>query len=176
MDGGISSLIVAVIGAAAAGLGLVISKENKISEFRQAWIDGLRKDLSELMTYYCQLDGSLIEDVNNREIVDRINLSASNIKLRLSSNNPTKHEKALLALINREILSSLPELPHAVFRKRYFSYSSMILKSEWNRVKKGEMKYNICSYISAAVLLISLGAFTVYTYHHWKIIIQFLIK
>lgn len=176
MDGGISSLIVAVIGAAAAGLGLVISKENKISEFRQAWIDGLRTDMSDLMTFYCELDGVLINDVTEKTIVDRINLSASKIRLRLSSNKPTEAEEMFLDLISKEILSGSPTLPPAVFKRWYFKYGSIILKSEWNRVKKGEIKYKICSYISGAVLLISLSAFLVYFYFHWKLILQFFIS
>lgn len=176
MDGGISSLIVAVIGAAAAGLGLVISKENKISEFRQAWIDGLRTDMSDLMTFYCELDGVLINDVTEKTIVDRINLSASKIRLRLSSNKPTEAEEVFLDLISKEILSGSPTLPPAVFKRWYFKYGSIILKSEWNRVKKGEIKYKICSYISGAVLLISLSAFLVYFYFHWKLILQFFIS
>lgn len=173
MDGGVSSLIVAVIGAAAAGLGLVISKENKISEFRQGWIDGLRTDMSELMTFYCQLDGTFINNVTDNTIVDRINLSASKIRLRLSSNKPTKAEESFLELISKEVLSSTPTLPPAVFRRHYFKYGSIILKSEWNRVKKGEIKYKICSYMSGAVLLISLSAFLVYFYFHWNLILQF---
>lgn len=38
MDAGIASVVAAIIAAAAAGVGLVITKENKTSEFRQAWI------------------------------------------------------------------------------------------------------------------------------------------
>ena len=36
----------AILAAIASFLGLMISKESKISEFRQKWIDELRKDIS----------------------------------------------------------------------------------------------------------------------------------
>jgi hypothetical protein len=42
-----TAIVVAIIAGAFSFLGLVLSKEQKISELREAWIDGLRAD-------YCQ--------------------------------------------------------------------------------------------------------------------------
>ncbi|ELW8974040.1 TPA: hypothetical protein PXJ37_002729 [Yersinia enterocolitica] len=168
MDGGISSLVVAVIGAAAAGLGLVISKENKISEFRQTWIDGLRSDLSELMTsHYQRYDEDDPKIIN--QSIDKINLFSSNIRLRLSSDKPTKYEKALLDLIAIEMLGKSPQLPAVVMQKRYYSYSSKVLKAEWKRVKKGEKTYRVCSFISGGTLLFCATLLIIYLINHWDI-------
>ncbi len=175
MDGGISSLVVAVIGAAAAGLGLVISKENKISEFRQTWIDGLRSDLSELMAYHCQRDGEYDPKIINQSI-DKVNLFSSNIKLRLSSDKPTKYETALLDLISSEMLGRQPKLPMIVMQKRYYLYSSKILKEEWNRVKKGEGKYRVCSLISGGTLLLCAIFLIIYLISHWGKFSDFLLN
>jgi hypothetical protein len=44
----IGPVIAAIITGAIAFLASVLSKEQKTSEFRQAWIDALRNDLAEL--------------------------------------------------------------------------------------------------------------------------------
>lgn len=44
----IGAIGAALIAATVSLLGLIISKEQKTSEFRQAWIDALRSDLGSL--------------------------------------------------------------------------------------------------------------------------------
>ena len=43
-------LVAALLAGAIAALTLIVNKENKISEFRQAWIDGLREDLTNFLS------------------------------------------------------------------------------------------------------------------------------
>ena len=43
------TILAAFISSAAAILGLIISKESKISEFRQKWIDDLRNELADVI-------------------------------------------------------------------------------------------------------------------------------
>jgi len=45
------SIIVVIVSAYASFYGLIITRENKISEMRQAWIDELRKDISDYIAY-----------------------------------------------------------------------------------------------------------------------------
>ena len=45
-----TSIIVAIIAGFVSFIGLVITKEQKVSEFRQVWIDALRNDVAELMS------------------------------------------------------------------------------------------------------------------------------
>lgn len=45
------TIIAAIIAAVISLLGLLISKENKVSEFRQAWIDALREEIAEVITH-----------------------------------------------------------------------------------------------------------------------------
>jgi hypothetical protein len=44
-----SAFVVAWVAGAFSLLGLLISKEQKVSEFRQAWIDALRADIAALV-------------------------------------------------------------------------------------------------------------------------------
>ena len=45
----IGGFVAALIAAAVAFVGLVVSKEQKVSEFRQVWIYRLRRDLSRFI-------------------------------------------------------------------------------------------------------------------------------
>lgn len=156
MDAGIASVIAAVIAAAAAVVGLVITKENKTSEFRQYWIDGLRNELAELMEYYLRL--RTCEHDERISVRNKINFLAAKIRLRISSNTPTPEEKKLLDIINNQMVSVDYASNGIEVEKMYFNYSSSILKSEWERVKRGEKKYRIAVTIAYLIL----GAFTSY--------------
>lgn len=52
MDGGIAALLAAALGAIGAAIGLIITKENKTSEFRQIWINELRNAIVGLSQTY----------------------------------------------------------------------------------------------------------------------------
>jgi len=45
------TIIAALITAVISFLGLIISKESKVSEFRQAWIDALRAEIAAVITH-----------------------------------------------------------------------------------------------------------------------------
>lgn len=156
MDAGIASVIAAIIAAAAAVVGLVITKENKTSEFRQQWIDGLRDELAGLMEYYLRL--RTCEYDERTSVRNKINFLAAKIRLRISSNTPTPEEKKLLDIINNQIVSIFPANNGIDVEEMYFNCSSSILKSEWERVKRGEKKYRIAVTIAYLIL----GAFTSY--------------
>ncbi|MBS3927686.1 MAG: hypothetical protein KGZ65_03740 [Sphingomonadales bacterium] len=46
----IGPIIAAIIGAVVTLASLIISKESKLSEFRQAWIDSLRQEIADLLS------------------------------------------------------------------------------------------------------------------------------
>lgn len=50
--GAVATIIAALIGIIVAVTTAVISKEQKISEFRQDWINEMRKDVASLLTTY----------------------------------------------------------------------------------------------------------------------------
>lgn len=136
MDAGIASVVAAIIAAAAAGVGLVITKENKTSEFRQAWIDGLREELAELMENFLQLRTTPPEKLP--EVAGKIYFLSAKVKLRLSSKNLTNEESQLLKIIEDYILKMDRSSNITDVVRQYFEYSSSVLKTEWERVKRGE--------------------------------------
>lgn len=50
-DQAVGATIAAIVAALVALLGLIISKEQKVSEFRQQWIDALRADIAATIRY-----------------------------------------------------------------------------------------------------------------------------
>ncbi|HGT5359505.1 hypothetical protein [Escherichia coli] len=151
MDAGIASVVAAIIAAAAAGVGLVITKENKTSEFRQAWIDGLREELAELMENFLQLRTTPSEKLP--EVAGKIYFLSAKVKLRLSSKNLTNEESQLLKIIEDYILKMDRSSNITDVVRQYFEYSSSVLKTEWERVKRGEKKYRVAITVSYSILV-----------------------
>jgi hypothetical protein len=52
------TIIAAAIAAFISLVGLIITKESKISEFRQAWIDALRADIAAIITHSHAVSGT----------------------------------------------------------------------------------------------------------------------
>ncbi|MBS0847586.1 hypothetical protein [Citrobacter sp. JGM124] len=154
MDSGVASVIAAIIAAAAAVVGLVITKENKTSEFRQNWIDGLREELAELME--CFLRFRTCSSKDRHSVRSRINFLSAKIRLRLSSDSPSTDETKLLIIINSNILNPELNIDCTEIVNQYFISSARILKAEWKRVKRGEIKYRIA--VAIAYLILSIFA------------------
>jgi hypothetical protein len=167
----------AILSALVAFLSLVISKEQKVSEFRQNWIDALREDLADFLGLangirleVFALDGKAEQqDISALDIKDFLSKHVGDIYakyhrivLRL---NPKEH-KALLSLLERlEKSLSNPEilLDHGKFDGMCVDITSeaqWVLKQAWNRVKQGEPVYQVAKILSTAVagfLLIFIG-------------------
>lgn len=92
----IGAITAALITAAISLLGLIISKEQKVSEFRQAWIDALRTELSSVISHanaLCDVRSltnlTLMEKwALGRENLTKINTDVSSIRLRLNKDEP----------------------------------------------------------------------------------------
>src|SRR5665647_752957 len=111
--------IATIIGALIAGLisfvNLTLNKEQKTSEFRQAWIDGLRDDLAQFLSairavaraeeaFY--MHGKNFANTNFPASAEQVNERRQiametlyRIKLRLNTDEP--EHKELLRLLNR---------------------------------------------------------------------------
>src|SRR6266853_1349686 len=129
-------------------LALIVAKENKISEFRQAWIDSLREELAQLVGHMNGLEGTLRQDntrveawKEGREDVIGINRCIAMIRMRL---NPKEDQAKKLGAILDELSGYFaPRCTSNTERfndieKRLLSESQVFLKEEWARVRKGE--------------------------------------
>lgn len=148
----IATILAAGIAALVAFVISVLSKEHKISEFRQIWIDSLREDVSKFFSTTNILAAMLqaklkvvnasdrqktIEDfcVEYRDLLIESESLCNRILLRL---NDKEHETLINGIQALETSFFhgqdvvIPEIQQLVCAFR------TLLKSEWTKVKKGE--------------------------------------
>lgn len=177
-DSKVGSLLAAVAAALVAGLfglvGLVISKENKTSEFRQAWIDSLRSDIADFVAsgktfiYYDMArkraidhGGSLEYQKILRDLYDKALHARVRIRLRL---NPDDSDPEMRE-INRRVLDKISKIGVELNNNRYDEASKLynsihkdagpLLKAEWERVKRGEPGFRVAKWAAAIIATVS---------------------
>ncbi|OOF01029.1 hypothetical protein BZG79_15455, partial [Salinivibrio sp. MA427] len=172
------AMFAALIAGYFAFTNLVAFKENKISEFRQDWVNSLRNSIARYISSLTYLSTLYIhysarpDDTRDKfemaraveEIYARVNESYNDIIFRINDNERNATGKKL----NDEFLSSLyktrehyhkNELAEA--RKaceQLREVSKPLLKYEWKRVKSGELNYRIAKYFAIIVLACGLLA------------------
>jgi hypothetical protein len=162
------TIVAAVIAALISLIGLVISKESKVSEFRQAWIDSLRADVAAIITHANAIHGAYLANFSNnvtlwkdaREDFVNLNTALARIRLRL---NPTKepHISMLKALAEHEALFSGKTTPPDFSKlesldRRVLDCTQIVLKQEWERVKSGEPFYRVARATAGVLVLVGL--------------------
>ncbi|MCT7541246.1 hypothetical protein [Aliarcobacter cryaerophilus] len=168
-----TSIIVAIIAGFVSFIGLVITKEQKISEFRQAWIESLRNDIAELMsainhfelaylTHKKQNQGKWSPNFIGEyvEITNKIQLLIHRINLRLNPKDCEDLIEELTKLSN--ILTSPSEMIEEQVlenaTKNFTEKAHQIIKNEWEKVKKGEPWFTFTKW-GIIILFIGLIAF-----------------
>ena len=173
-DIAIGAISAAIIASFFSFLGLIIAKEQKTSEFRQAWIDSLRNEISQLIAsanaIHVAMTSQRLESVTSAWNVVRddfvaINEAAARIRLRLNPNEELS--KAVLAKIEEiEGLLAPRKLPDYTElnqkEKELVSQASALLKEEWRRVKKGEPTFRVAKWgvVVAMLLLVAVVTFS----------------
>ncbi|QKY08795.1 hypothetical protein [Janthinobacterium lividum] len=169
-DVAIGAIIAALISGAIVYITAVLSKEQKTSEFRQIWIDALREDIAEYVAKVTSLysiaraHGGSTPDIKLKiltELADQTHeayASEYRIVLRL---NPKKH-MSLLGKVNsfQDNISKL-KITHTKtiteqeeeLARQLINEAKIVLKSEWERVKKGELAFRVTKFIGAAIVI-----------------------
>lgn len=156
-----AALIAAFIGL----LSLVISKEQKVSEFRQAWINALRDDLAEAISSASTLSSILqnpdmLLEVRHREWA-RFAAALARIELRLNRTEPT-HKNLISCIVSAQNLVRRLDFDINDYDQNEWEnlgtdvvkISQDLLKIEWNTVKNGEPFYKFVKYSLVCVILI----------------------
>lgn len=170
-DAALGAIIAAFITGFVALLGLIISKENKTSEFREAWISTLRTQIAMLVGHLNGIEGTIRRArkpgegwTEARADIVAVNQCLADIRLRL---NPTEKKceaiATLLDDIERLFVPGQPIDTKQFYRteRLLLQASQSFLKSEWDRVRKGEAVFRFVK--TAAVLLLA-GAIVSFTY------------
>src|SRR5471032_3450167 len=162
--------LIPVIGTVAAALvvggiaraNLIASKETKVSEFRQAWINALRDDLAALFSNVRTLTRALEEtrlpadSIHDDFVIEKAKITAvrhgaaetyHRIRLRL---NPTQPYHIELMRLLKEMMEAQQDFlancgavssqPIAAVEAAAL-HASEVLREEWKTVKAGEEAY-----------------------------------
>lgn len=160
------AIFAALIAGLVSLLGLIISKEQKISEFRQAWIDGLRENVALVITHLEAIRGAMhaaqpakASWQDRKDHFVAINQAITCVRLRV---NPDEAS-------SQNLLESLSELENIAQAGDIATSQSVgpavdkltvrcnvVMKEEWQRVRDGEKTYRIARYGSIAAVAIAL--------------------
>lgn len=162
------TVIAAIIAAIISLLGLIISKENKVSEFRQAWIDSLRAEIAAVITHAHAICGAYLASFGDKATLwqharlDFVALNEAWARIRLRLNPTESASKAILrALDEHEAVfpkDGTPEVTKlGAADHKLLEATNIVLKEEWVRVKWGESVYKLATL--TAVLFLVGGVF-----------------
>lgn len=163
-DLAVGATIAAAIAAVISLLGLVIAKEQKVSEFRQAWIDALRDEVSALISHVNAIHAAKMTGSKSaseawalvREDFVGVNNATGKIRLRL---NPDEDiSKSILKVVEQlaSILNSSAAPDHQRIHDleiELVDHTQKLLKAEWRRVKSGEKVYKTASIFAVAMVV-----------------------
>lgn len=156
--GAVAVVIASIIGLIVAVTTAVITKEQKISEFRQAWINDFRTDIAKLLSFsYELIFQSRIDNLKPKkeQRKDNVLLSflttyvkieekATSIILRLNKSEHSEIIGLIENLVRNEHIDGVEVLNLERLHKLILMIeieAQKILKSEWERVKRGEGKF-----------------------------------
>jgi len=177
----IGVIMAALIAGFFSILNLIVSKEQKVSEFRQQWIDSLRQELSDHMAAVVSLS-SMRESQSDSdkdfvkatsELQQRVTSTFTSIKLRI---NPDDSDEKIRSL-NLEVLR-LIDKGRTLFNESKWKEARVncneitvasipMLKEEWKRVKRGEKVYVWSKRIAVGIFALSLASLVYATVFFW---------
>lgn len=185
----LGAMFAALVAGFFAFMNLIASKENKVSEFRQEWINSLRDSvscyissltyLSTVYKHYFEIPEpkknklEMARDVE--DIYAKVNESFNDIVFRINEDEKNKkgneiNTKFLATLYKTRDhynKSELSEAREACDPLR--EATKPLLKYEWKRVKSGELNYKLSKYFSVLVLVVGLVSASLNAYMIWDI-------
>ena len=153
------TLAAALLAGAIAALTLIVNKENKISEFRQSWIDGLREDLTNFFSASRTCTRAIqesrqefknpmpIDEATTSRLRHQVAECSYRIKLRLNEiKKPHIKLESLMTesstLVSEYFSGTTDDVDKVLSGIEIAAKQARaVLKTEWERVKKGEFAY-----------------------------------
>jgi hypothetical protein len=151
-----------MIAIAVTLLGILITNQAKVSEFRQLWINALREDAATLISHTFHVHAAHAgQDLDDSYL--QLHQTSARIQLRLNPKEK-KTRRIILATNSMREANHMPTEPgfsDVANRVNEFSAAVQdVLRSEWKRVKWGEPLYRtvfvsvaVVTFLWAAVLL-----------------------
>lgn len=177
----VGGIVAALIAGNFSLLNLIIAKEHKISEFRQAWIDSLRAEIATYISAVQQLCSrhelytqsyapnkpsakSYLEfHAENKDMFNIASDSFTKIYLRLNRREKTPEKRRL----NIRFLRKLNAIRSSYNNKKFSEaraqchqlrdFAIPLLKAEWDRVRDGEPMYQRAKIFFFVFLILLVG-------------------
>jgi hypothetical protein len=168
----LGAITAALIAGFISLVNLLIAKDQKITEFRQIWIDSLRKEVATLASLATAISSLRhVIDVKQNKLATRDDaLNDMSALLKGEEVKRSECRNRILLLLNpkddRDLVLKINELyeassissdesHHDVLAKcaGVLSEAQVLLKKEWRRVKRGEPVYVAMKIIVALVVL-----------------------
>ena len=168
----LAAIVAAVIAATIAFLTSVFTKEAKVSEFRQTWIDAMRADLAELMAVYNYIATTLQFAGESKKKIDELEflhkhkdeiMKLESLTGRIILRLDPKHYQAIITHLDN--ISTVEALEGATFEQRSANLTKLrdqgvdLLEKQWKRVKKGELVYRITKWVSLLLVVLAIAVF-----------------
>lgn len=176
------TILTALIAGAVSLVAITLSKEQKVSEFRQAWIDALRADLTSFLSSARAFARAMeARRIHGSESLDpakklftlekigdiRLAMAESFYSIKLRLNPDEAAHKELLGLLMQAIADQNAELQSDGIDRRDIlasvdraaDFAGPVLKKEWQRVKEGEKPYRMIRMSAIVIVVFSLTAF-----------------
>ena len=176
-DQAFGAVVAAIIAGIVAWLGLIISKESKVSEFRQQWIDALRADIAAVIRHgHCiYMSVGVVQNATehawNRIGQDFAGLTEAAARIRLRLNQKEQDSATLLSTLNqhfaavKEMIRNDDDSDEAGLTEavslasdKLVAAAQIVLKQEWRRVRSGELTYRIAKWAAVLFITVSLVA------------------
>jgi hypothetical protein len=134
---------------------MIISKEQKTSEFRQAWINTLRDDISKFIGQVDSVTKLVLinktskykEKTSSAIILGSTEMREVQLKINLLINPKEYKHQDLVALLNAITENITTQTNNNENIVDLTTLSQKILKKEWDRVKDGEPIFKISKWI-----------------------------
>jgi len=177
----IGAVTVAMIAGLVSFIVTILTKEQKTSEFRQAWIDALRQELSDfaailisiadavqLKSEQGETDQDISEQIHTRRFDEIRELEGLRVRILLRL-NPDEH-KTLIGLIDKAYLDNASlrsqKEDGTSLIASFTSESQRVLKAEWRRVKRGELAFCLTKWGSFGFFVLASVVTVVYATGH----------
>jgi hypothetical protein len=161
----LATVVAALIAAAISFVTLTLSKEQKTSEFRQTWIDGLRSDLASFFAAVRAFARSTEERAHGQanglpstpfafteETVSMLRHQVAEVRYRIQLRlNPKEADhRELLQLMTAAVEMQQKAMAEQARTEEVLAaveaaatFAPQVLKVEWERVKQGERPFRI---------------------------------
>jgi hypothetical protein len=178
-DAAIGSILAAMIAGLVVFISTVLAKEQKTSEFRQAWIDELRKDVAQYVSG--TIEFAALYSLKKKNKVGEVEFLEENfdairdlqsIEYRIIFRlNQVKHASLISKLkgLRSQMISLYDQGMtnkglEAAITDAITDDCKVILKNEWERVKKGESGFRLVKWAAMGIAIFGLLASLLYLY------------